>query len=83
MKSFPGKREDILLLNEGLSLKGAIMLFSPWLLAAARGAVRIRAGIVSPCVRPGLSTPHSLTADSSGQKSSQSQAPVSQATLDQ
>lgn len=85
MKSLPGKREGILLLNEGrsLSLKGAVAPFSPRLLAAACGGVRIKADIASPWVRPAPPSPHSSTADSAGQRSSRSQAPVSQATLDQ
>ena len=81
MKSFPGKRKGILLLNEGLSLSR--VLFSPRLLAAACGGVRIKADILSPWVRPAPPCPHSSTADSAGRRSSQSQAPVSQATLDQ
>ena len=64
-----------------LSLRGAVVPFSPRLLAAACRGVRIKADIMSLWVRPAPPSPHSSTADSAGKRSSQSQAPVSQATL--
>lgn len=84
MKSFLGREKAFSCLMRGaLSLKGAVAPFSPRLLAAACGGVRIKADIASPWVRPAPPSPDSSTADSAGQRSSQSQAPVSQATLDQ